>query len=177
MHRYEPAERPEDITEDMIEEIRVVCQENRQRAGSLIPVLQRAQMICGYLPVYVQDLIAEGLNLPRADIYGVVSFYHFFTMVPKGRHTIRVCLGTACYVRGGQRNVDSLIQILRVKPGETTPDRQFSLETVHCLGACGLAPVVVVDEETHPAVASSNIPELLEKYQTIDDPAPEGKNE
>jgi NADH:ubiquinone oxidoreductase subunit E len=136
----------------------------RSKPGSLIPVLEEIQESIGYLPKTIQARVALGLRLPFSEVYGVVTFYSYFTMAPRGRHTIRCCLGTACYVRGGKKNLDRLVETLGVEPGETTPDRRFSLETVRCLGACGLAPVIMVDEDTFRQVKPSQISTILQPY-------------
>ena len=133
--------------------------------GSLIPVLEDVQEVLGHIPKSIQRKIALDLGIPFSEVYGVVTFYSFFTMVPRGRHTIRCCLGTACYVRGGKRNLTKLTETLKVEPGETTEDRRFSLETVRCLGACGLAPVLTVDDDTFGQVKPSKIHEILESYE------------
>jgi len=132
--------------------------------GSLIMILHQAQGIFGYLPMEVQKVISDKTGIPLSEIYGVVTFYSFFTMVPKGRHIIRVCLGTACYVRGGKKIVDYLNQELGININETTKDLRFSLEVNRCVGACGLAPVMVVDEEVYQRVKLSKVPEILSKY-------------
>jgi NADH:ubiquinone oxidoreductase subunit E len=136
----------------------------RSKPGSLITVLEEIQETIGHLPKTIQARVAVGLRLPFSEVYGVVTFYSFFTMAPRGRHTVRCCLGTACYVRGGKKNLDKLVETLRVEPGETTADRRFSLETVRCLGACGLAPVIMVDEDTFRQVKPSQISTILEPY-------------
>lgn len=141
-----------------------VIKKYKAKPGSLIPVLEEIQEAIGYLPKPVMERVALGLRVPFSEVYGVVTFYSFFTMTPKGKHTVRCCLGTACYVRGGKKILDSLVDTLKVQAGETTPDRQFSLETVRCLGACGLAPVVVVDEDTHRQMKPSKISGILESY-------------
>ena len=141
-----------------------VLERYKDHPGSLIPVLQYVQKEIGYLPSVVQDYVALGLNVPSSDVYGVVSFYSFFTMVPRGDHVIRVCLGTACYVKGGNKILANLEKGLGVKEGETTADRKFSLEVVRCLGACGLAPVVVVDEDTHGQLDPKHSMEIAESY-------------
>jgi len=150
--------------EELVEVDRIIERYN-SKPGSLIPVLEEVQETIGYLPKSIQRRVALGLKIPFSEVYGVVTFYSFFTMVPKGRHTIRCCLGTACYVRGGKKILDKLQETLRVKPGETTPDRRFSLETVRCLGACGLAPVMVVDEDTCRQMKTSKIAGILERYE------------
>ena len=133
--------------------------------GGLIPVLEEAQVTLEYLPISIQERIAKGLNLPLAQVYGVVTFYSFFTMKPRGRHTVRVCLGTACYVRGGKTIAESLVKEFNVAEGETTPDRRFTYETVRCLGACGLAPVIVVDENVHGRIKTQKMKSVLDDYQ------------
>jgi NADH-quinone oxidoreductase subunit E len=130
----------------------------RERKGGLIPVLQQVQEHLKFLPPVVQNYVALGLGVPSSDVYGVVSFYSFFTMKPRGRHLVRTCLGTACYVKGIERGFD-------VTMGGTTKDRRFTLQGVRCLGACGLAPVVVVDEHTLGQVDHAKIVKMLEKYE------------
>jgi NADH:ubiquinone oxidoreductase subunit E len=137
----------------------------RGKPGGLIPVLEEAQVALEYLPVSVQKRIAKGLNLPLSRVYGVVTFYSFFTMTPRGRHTVRVCLGTACYVRGGKAIAETLAKTFGVKEGETTPDRRFTFESVRCLGACGLGPVVVIDDEVHGRMKPGKIKDILNQYQ------------
>jgi predicted molibdopterin-dependent oxidoreductase YjgC/NADH:ubiquinone oxidoreductase subunit E len=137
----------------------------RGRPGSIIPVLQQFQELLGYLPVVVQEYIALGLNIAPSDIYGIVTFYAFFTMVPRGKHVIKICLGTACYVMGAQELVQRFGEVLNVKVGGTTPDRAFSLESVRCVGACGLAPVVLVNENTHGKLTIGQVPDLVKTYQ------------
>jgi len=130
----------------------------------LIPVLEEAQVVLDYLPIPVQKKIAKELNLPLAQVYGVVTFYSFFTMTPRGKHTVRVCLGTACYVRGGKKIVEAIEKEYGVKEGETTSDRRFTFETVRCLGACGLGPVMVVDGNVHGRVKPAKLKEILANY-------------
>ena len=133
--------------------------------GCLIPVLDDCQEVVGYLPVELQDYIGGRLNIPGSTIYGVVTFYSFFSMVPKGRHTVKVCMGTACYVRGIAEVMSRLQTRYQLDVGGTTEDRRFSLEAVRCLGACGLAPVVVVDDDTHGGVTPDRILGILERYE------------
>jgi NADH:ubiquinone oxidoreductase subunit E len=146
-------------------ELERVIDDYRRKPGSLIPVLQRAQEIVGYLPPVAQKKISKGLNIPEAEVHSVVSFYSFFTMKPRGDHNIRVCLGTACYVRGIERVVSKIKDTLKIDIGETTADRKFSLEGVRCLGACGLAPVMVIDEETHGAMTQKKALEVIGQYE------------
>ena len=132
---------------------------------ALIPVLHKAQDIFGFLPIDVQEHVAGALDVPVSEVLGVVTFYHYFTMQPRGRHTINVCLGTACYVRGAKKVVEALTAELGVKMGETTPDRRFSLTTQRCFGACGLAPVVMIDENVHGRVTPKKIAGILAQYE------------
>ncbi|MFA5179919.1 MAG: NAD(P)H-dependent oxidoreductase subunit E [Syntrophales bacterium] len=134
------------------------------KPGGLIPVLEEAQVALEYLPVSIQKKIAKGLNLPLSRVYGVVTFYSFFTMTPRGRHTVRVCLGTACYVRGGKALAETIEKYYGVKEGETTTDRKFTYESVRCLGACGLGPVVVVDNDVHGRVKPGKVKDILNAY-------------
>jgi NADH:ubiquinone oxidoreductase subunit E len=146
------------------EKIDEVIDRYQGRHGSLIPVLKEVQDICGYLPKKVQHRIAQGLQLPPSQVYGVVSFYAFFTTVPRGKHIIRVCLGTACYVKGSKLIIDHLQRKLHVDVGGITNDRRFSLEAVRCLGACGLAPVIVVGHDTYGMVNPGRAIEIVETY-------------
>jgi NADH:ubiquinone oxidoreductase subunit E/ActR/RegA family two-component response regulator len=154
----------EELPPAMEAELQRVIGQFRQRPGSLIPVLQRAQEIVGYLPPIVQKKIARGLNLPPAEVHSVVSFYSYFTMKPRGDHNIRVCLGTACYVKGIERVLSKISDALKITVGETTENRKFSIEGVRCLGACGLAPVMVVDQDTHGAMTPKKALEIISQY-------------
>jgi NADH:ubiquinone oxidoreductase subunit E len=157
---------PEDqeFTSEELATVDTIIEQHKSRPGSLIPVLEDIQEAIGHLPKSIQRRVSYGLRIPLSEVYGVVTFYSFFTMVPRGRHTIRCCLDTACYVRGGKKNLEKLSQVLRVEPGGTTHDRRFSLETVRCLGACGLAPTVMIDNDTFRQVKTKEIPEILEDY-------------
>jgi len=133
---------------------------------NLIGVLHYAQEIYGYLPHNVQWHIAQKLDIPSAKVYGVVSFYSFFTMIPRGKHVVNVCTGTACFVRGADKLKDELEKQLKIKAGETTPDNLFTLETLRCVGACGLAPVMIVDGKVHGRMQEAqDISEVLAKYR------------
>ena len=131
----------------------------------MINVLHKTQHTFGYLPAEVQEVIAHELNLPVAKVYGVVTFYTFFTMIPKGKYPISVCMGTACYVRGAEKVVDEFKKILGVKVGETTADGKFSLSCLRCVGACGLAPVVLVGDKTYGRVSAEGIKDILKEYE------------
>jgi len=154
-----------DVDDAMWSQIDAVIESNRNVSGAVITVLRECQDIAGYLPVALLDYISLGLNLPSSSVYGVASFYSLFSMVPKGRHTIKMCLGTACYVKGIKESMSRIENEYQLQEGGTTEDRRFSLEAVRCLGACGLAPVMVVDQDTHGDVSSDKIIELLENYK------------
>lgn len=155
----------EDLTPEVMNRVDEVIERYSNKAGALIPVLTQCQKIVGYVPVELQDYIAKGLNIPGSTVYGVVTFYSFFSMVPKGRHIIKVCMGTACYVRGIGEVLNRICSEFKMDVGETTEDRRFSLEAVRCLGACGLAPVIVVNDDTHGDVSADKIMDVLGRYE------------
>jgi NADH:ubiquinone oxidoreductase subunit E len=155
----------DDLTPEVMAQIDEIIERLKDTPGSLITVLAEAQGITGYLPVELQEHVAAGMNIPSSTVYGVVTFYSFFSMIPKGRHIIKLCLGTACYVRGIQEVANRLENELNIKVGETTEDRRFTLEAVRCLGACGLAPVMVVDEDTHGDVTPENALKIVNGYE------------
>ena len=164
----------EEFPPAMAAELDRVVREYKRRPGCLIPVLQRAQEIVGYLPPIVQKRVAKGLNIPVAEVHSVVSFYSFFTMKPRGDHNIRVCLGTACYVKGIEGVVHKIKERLKIDIGETTDDKKFSIEGVRCLGACGLAPVMMIDQETYGALTPSKALTIISQYGgPASSPAPE----
>jgi NADH:ubiquinone oxidoreductase subunit E len=152
-----------EITPEEWEKMDQVISEYKDKLGSLIPVLQKCQEICGFLPAEVQRRIAGGLNISPSLVYGVVSFYSFFTMKPRGEYNVRVCLGTACFVKRGEEIFKKLKGELGIEEGEVTPDLKFSIEGVRCIGCCGLAPAMVVGEDTYglldPAGASKVLKE------------------
>ncbi len=154
-----------DITADMWPQIDEIIQRNRPVAGSIIAALRECQNVVGYLPVELLDYISRGLNLPASDVYGVASFYALFSMEPKGRHTIKLCLGTACYVKGIKEVMSRIENQYALKEGGTSEDRRFTLEGVRCLGACGLAPVMVIGADTHGDVSSDKVIDILERYE------------
>ncbi|MDD3249609.1 MAG: NAD(P)H-dependent oxidoreductase subunit E [Smithellaceae bacterium] len=162
--KAEDAELLKEFTPEQIAKLDSIIEKHKGKAGGLIPVLEEAQICLEYLPMPVQKRIAAGLNLPLSRVYGVVTFYSFFTMTPRGKHTVRVCLGTACYVRGGKALTEALQKQFGINEGETTKDRLFTLESVRCLGACGLGPVVVVDEDVHGRIKPAKIKEILSQY-------------
>lgn len=148
------------------ERLRAVIQEKKDLQNPLIEILRQAQEIFGYLPVEVQEFIAQETNLPVSKIYGVVTFYNFFSMQPRGKHTVNVCLGTACYVKGASRIVSILEELLGIKLGETTPDKLFTFSAVRCVGACSLAPVIVIGEDTFGRLETKKqVSEIIKRYQ------------
>ena len=147
------------------QELGQVFAKYRGKKGSLIPVLQAAQAIFGYLPSDVLQKIAEELKTPLSKVYGVVTFYAQFHLKPRGRNIIRVCLGTACHVRGGAKIFETVQQELNINDGETTENLRYTLESVACLGACGLAPVMMVNDETHGRLTPVKVAEILAQYE------------
>jgi NADH:ubiquinone oxidoreductase subunit E len=142
-----------------------LLKEYRGKPGALIPVLQIAQGLFGYLPESALKRISLALNKPYSEVAGVVGFYSFFSTIPRGKHLIRVCLGTACYVRGGKRVLTAFRQKLGIDVGETTPDRTFSLEVARCFGACGLAPTCMIDSDVHQRIKPAKVQEILDQYR------------
>ncbi len=159
-----PESKDEDYNAEAAKKLDDIILKYKNKPGSLIPVLQNAQELIGYLPPVVQRHVARGLKVPVSEVHGVVSFYSFFTMKPKGKHNIRVCLGTACYVKGAEEIVKKMSEGLKIAVGGITTDKKFSLETVRCLGACGLAPVVVVDKDTFGSVNPVKVLDLLKDF-------------
>lgn len=154
----------EESEEELLRRISDLALEHRDREGSLIQVLHMAQTLYGCLPMEVQQAVAEGMGIPLSTVSGVVSFYSFFTTQPRGEHTIRVCLGTACYVRGGKKILARMKELLNVDVGGTTADRRFTLEVARCIGACGLAPAVMIDDEVYKQVQPEKLESILAGY-------------
>jgi NADH:ubiquinone oxidoreductase subunit E len=150
--------------EELLVRLDEVISEYREKPGALIPVLQMAQAIFGYLPESALKKISLGLNKSYSEVAGVVGFYSFFSTVPRGKHIVRVCLGTACYVRGGKQVLEALREKLGIDVGETTPDKVFSLDVARCFGACGLAPAIMVDNDVHQRVKPMRIQSVLDQY-------------
>ncbi|SMO75090.1 NADH dehydrogenase subunit E /NAD(P)-dependent iron-only hydrogenase diaphorase component iron-sulfur protein [Saccharicrinis carchari] len=152
------------LADSKVRELKDVCKKFDYDKSELINVLHQAQSIFGYLPAEVQEVVADELKVNVAHVYGVVTFYSFFTMIPKGRHPVSVCMGTACYVRGAEKVLDEFKHLLNVKVGETTPDGKFSLSSLRCVGACGLAPVVTIGEKVYGRVAAEDVKNILADY-------------
>lgn len=148
----------------MIAALDSIIDELKDQKGALIPILQSAQNMFGYLPKSVLKHVSTRLLVPYSEVAGVVSFYSYFSTVPRGKYIVRVCLGTACYVRGGKEVLESLKKQLKIDVGDTTEDRLFSLEIGRCFGACGLAPVVMVNDDVHQRVKPSKIRDILTQY-------------
>ena len=152
------------LSESKINFIKDVCKSFGNKPGEVINVLHKVQGEFGYLPAEVQELVAKELGIPVSRVYGIVSFYSFFTMTPKGEHPISVCLGTACYVRGAEKVLDELKRQLGIGVGEVTPDGKFSLNCLRCVGACGLAPVIEVGEKVYGRLTPDRVKDVLAEY-------------
>ena len=146
------------------QQLLAVIERHKDERGALIPVLHEAQDIYGYLPIEVQTIIAEQLGIPLAEVYGVVTFYTQVSINPKGAYQIGVCLGTACYVKGSQEILDKIQEKLELGVGECTPDGKFSLTATRCIGACGLAPVMTVNDDVYGRLAPGEVDGILNKY-------------
>lgn len=159
---------PFDADPALKERLYAVIEQHKCENGALIPILQQAQDIYGYLPIEVQKIIAEKMDVPLEKIYGIVTFYSFFNLFPKGDYKISVCLGTACYVKGSQKILDKLSESLGIEPGQCTADRKFSLDTCRCIGACGLGPVMTINDAVYGRVDPSEIEGILAKYRKVE---------
>ena len=153
------------LSEAKVNFIKEVCKSYCNKPGDVINVLHKVQGEYGYLPAEVQELVAKELGIPVSRVYGIVSFYSFFTMTPKGEHPISVCLGTACYVRGAEKVLDELKRQLGINVGEVTPDGKFSLTCLRCVGACGLAPVIEVGDKVYGRMTPDRVKDVLAEYK------------
>ena len=151
-------------TKEQEEKLMRAISEHKGQPGALIPVLHEAQNIYGYLPIEVQKIISDELDVPMAEIYGVVTFYTQFTTNPKGKYNIAVCLGTACYVKGSGEILEKIKEKLGIDVGECTPDGKYSIEATRCIGACGLAPVLTVNDDVYGRLTSDDVDDILAKY-------------
>ena len=153
-----------ELRQDQVDKIHSICDSFGNEEGELINVLHKTQGAFGYLPAEVQEVIAEKLEISAAKVYGVVTFYSFFSMTPKGEFPISICTGTACYVRGAENVLEEFKKELDIEVGETSSDGKFSLSCLRCVGACGLAPVVLVGEKTYGRVAPDDVKAIVEEY-------------
>jgi NADH:ubiquinone oxidoreductase subunit E len=153
-------------TDEDIRKVDEIISRHKGKDGVLIPVLNEIQTEIGFLPVEVQKMVARRLNIPEKEVYGVATFYSFFSMTPRGRTTIKVCLGTACFVKGGKKIAERIQKELGVGPGETSEDRKYSVQINRCLGACGLAPVMVVNEKVFQRVKPEEAIDIIRSYET-----------
>jgi NADH:ubiquinone oxidoreductase subunit E len=153
------------IPPEELEKLDEIIDKYSGKVGYLIPALKDAQEMYGYLPMEVQRRVAQGLHISPSHVYGVVTFYSFFTITPRGRHTIRLCLGTACYVKGAKEILEKIVREVGLNVGETSEDGRFTLEAVRCLGACGLAPVMLVNDDTHGNIDPGDTLRILDSYE------------
>jgi NADP-reducing hydrogenase subunit HndA len=154
-----------ELRQDQIDKIHAICDSFGNQAGELINVLHKCQESFGYLPAEVQEVISEKMEMSAAKVYGVVTFYSFFTMIPKGKHPISICTGTACYVRGAETVLNEFKKQLKIEVGETDENGMFSLSCLRCVGACGLAPVVQVGDKTYGRVAPDDVKDIIAEYR------------
>lgn len=151
-------------TKEQEQELLAVIEAHKDTEGAVIPVLHKAQEIYGYLPIEVQTIIADKLNVPLAEVYGVVTFYSQFSLSPKGQYKIGICMGTACYVKGAGDILEKTKQLLGIDVGQCTPDGKFSIDATRCIGACGLAPVITVNDDVYGKITADDMEEILKKY-------------
>ncbi|MCU0456992.1 MAG: NADH-quinone oxidoreductase subunit NuoE [Bacteroidales bacterium] len=154
-----------ELRQEDVNKIREICASFNNDPQELINVLHKCQEHFGYLPAEVQEVISNELVVPVAKIYGVVTFYSFFTMTPRGKHPVSICMGTACYVRGAEKVLDEFKKELGLQVGQTSPDGKFSLSSLRCVGACGLAPVVMVGDKTYGRVAPDDVRNIIKEYE------------
>ena len=153
------------LNEKSVARVHEIINEYRSFKTPLMMILSQVQNEFGYIPLEVQEIISKELDIPVATIYGVVTFYSFFSLKPKGRVVIGVCLGTACYVKGSQQVIDKFCEILKIKPGETTEDGEFTIDALRCIGACGVAPAVSINGTVYPKVNISDVQKIINHYK------------
>ncbi|MDN5331836.1 MAG: NADP-reducing hydrogenase subunit HndA [Tepidanaerobacteraceae bacterium] len=158
------AKKDSELAEKLME-VEKMLEKYKGQKGALLQVLQEAQKIVGYLPIEVQKRVAEALNVTLSEVYSTVTFYSFFNLKPRGKYQIRICLGTACYVKGADKVLSRLEQELGIKVGDTTDDLKFSLDACRCVGACGLAPVVIINDDVYGRMTPDKVPEILKNYE------------
>ena len=155
------------LSASAVKQIEEIIARYKDERTPLMMILSDIQNEYGYIPLDVQELISEKTGIPVAEIYGVVTFYSFFSLQPKGKYVIGVCLGTACYVKGSQQVIDKFSEILDIKPGETSKDGLFTLDALRCIGACGIAPAITINGKVYPKVAVNQVPGIVEEYRKL----------
>ncbi len=153
------------LRKEAIDIVVEICDRYKNEPSPLMLILSDVQKEYGYIPLEVQEIISAKTGIPVSDIYGVVTFYNFFSLEPKGKYVIGVCIGTACYVKGGQNILDKFGEALKIKPGQTTEDGLFSLDDLRCLGACGIAPAVSINGKVYPKVTLAQVPQIIQEYR------------
>ena len=153
------------LKKEAVEQIKEICARYKDEPSPLMLVLTDVQKEYGYLPLEVQEVISEELNIPVADIYGVVTFYSFFSLQPKGKYVIGVCIGTACYVKGGANVLDKFSELLKIKVGQTSSDGLFTLDGLRCIGACGIAPALTINGKVYPKVKVTDVESIIKEYR------------
>ena len=153
------------LKNEAVKQIKEICARYKDEPSPLMLVLTDVQKEYGYLPLEVQEVISEELNIPVADIYGVVTFYSFFSLQPKGKYVIGVCIGTACYVKGGANVLDKFSELLKIKVGQTSSDGLFTLDGLRCIGACGIAPALTINGKVYPKVKVTDVETIIKEYR------------
>jgi len=155
------------LSETAVKQIEAIIEKYQDEKTPLMMILSDVQHEFGYIPLEVQELISEKTGIPVAEIYGVVTFYSFFSLTPKGKYVVGVCLGTACYVKGSQMVIDKFSELLNIKPGETSEDGLFTLDALRCIGACGIAPALTINGKVYPKVAVADVAKIVEEYRSL----------
>lgn len=155
------------LNETAVKQIEKIIERYQDEKTPLMMILSDIQNEYGYIPLEVQELVSEKTGIPVAEIYGVVTFYSFFSLTPKGKYVVGVCLGTACYVKGSQQVIDKFSEILNIKPGQTTEDGLFTLDALRCIGACGIAPALTINGKVYPKVAIADVAKIVEEYRSL----------
>jgi NADH:ubiquinone oxidoreductase 24 kD subunit len=153
------------LRKESIDLVKSICNRYKDEPSPLMLILSDVQKEYGYIPLEVQEIIADEIKVPVSEVYGVVTFYNFFSLTPKGKYVIGVCIGTACYVKGGQNVEDKFSELLHIKPGETTPDGKFTIDSLRCIGACALAPALSINGKVYPKMTVDKVATVLKEYQ------------
>ena len=157
------------LSEAAVKQNNVICDRSVGENTDIMMILSDIQKEYGYIPLEVQEIVSERTGISVAEMYGVVTFYSFFSLTPKGKYVIGCCLGTACYVKGAQQVIDKFSEILGIKPGETTKDGLFTIDALRCIGACGIAPAVSINGQVYPKVSVNAVPAIIEEYRAKED--------